>query len=130
MRTHAMIATQPDVAGSVNEALVRLIDEALLCAQTRPAPTPASPKIVDSLRQCIRLNLDCADVGVATGIVSARWTGSNKETDRMLEASELACRLCGEECERHSEKHEYWRICADACRRCDAACQEASRCVA
>jgi hypothetical protein len=45
----------------------------------------------------------------------------------MLETCALACRLCGEECERHAGKHEHCRICAESCRRCEQACREAIR---
>jgi hypothetical protein len=31
---------------------------------------------------------------------------------------------CIDECERHAEMHEHCRICADACRRCQQACDE------
>jgi hypothetical protein len=82
--------------------------------------------MVEELRQCIRLNLDCADVCLATATVASRRTGSNEEVIRkMLEACAAACRLCGEECGRHASKHEHCRICADACRRCEKACQAA-----
>jgi hypothetical protein len=85
-------------------------------------------KTVDQLTQCIRLNLDCADVCDATGAVATRRTGSNEELIRnMLEACALACRICGEECKRHAGEHEYRRICGESCRRCEQACQDARR---
>lgn len=133
MRTRDMIATHPDVAGSVNEALVRLIDEALACAQTCTSCADAclAEEMVDKLRQCVRLNLDCADICAASATVATRRTGSNEEViRRVLQACELACRLCGEECERHASMHEHCRICAESCKRCEAACQEASRSMA
>jgi hypothetical protein len=133
MRTREMIATHPDVAGSVNEALVRLIDEAFSCAQTCTSCADAclAEEMVADLRQCIRLNLDCADVCAATATVATRRAVSNEEViRRMLQACEVACRLCGEECERHEGRHEHCRICAEACKRCEAACQEASRSMA
>jgi hypothetical protein len=45
----------------------------------------------------------------------------------MLDACVAACHLCGEECQRHSSKHEHCRICAESCRQCEAACKEAIR---
>ena len=82
--------------------------------------------MVAELRQCIRLNMDCADVCAATAAISNRRTGSNETVIRaMLDACVTACRLCGEECERHAAKHEHCRICAESCRECAAACQEA-----
>ena len=78
------------------------------------------------LRQCIRLNMDCADVCAATAALATRRTGSNEEVIRkMLDACVTACRMCAEECERHASMHEHCRICATACRECERACQEA-----
>jgi hypothetical protein len=36
----------------------------------------------------------------------------------MLDVCATACRLCGEECERHSSRHEHCRISVDSCRSC------------
>ena len=83
-------------------------------------------ELVKTLRQCIRLNLDCADICAATGKIATRRTGSDEETiRRMLEACATACRLCGAECERHAATHEHCRVCAESCRRCEQACREA-----
>ena len=40
----------------------------------------------------------------------------------ILEACVLACRLCAEECSRHTDM-EHCRVCADACRACEQSCQ-------
>jgi hypothetical protein len=128
MHTQDMIATHPDVQGSVNQALIDAINEAYACAQacTSCADACLAEEMVAELRQCIRLNLDCAGVCAATGEVGTRRTGSNEEVIRkMLDACITACRLCGEECERHAKQHEHCRICAKSCRRCEAACQQA-----
>lgn len=129
MTARAMIASHPDVQGNVNEALVRCIDECLACAQTCVSCADAclAEETVKDLRQCIRLDLDCADVCFATAAVATRRTGSNETVIRaMLHACETACRICAEECERHGGHHEHCRICADACRRCEAACRDAA----
>ena len=44
---------------------------------------------------------------------------------KLLEACATACRLCGEECERHASKHEHCRVCAESCRQCEKVCQAA-----
>ncbi|HSK39153.1 MAG TPA: four-helix bundle copper-binding protein [Arenibaculum sp.] len=126
MNAHAMIATHPDVKGNVNEALVRCIEECYACAQTCTSCADAclAEDMVQDLRQCIRLDLDCADVCAATGSLATRRTGSNEELLRsMLQTCEAACRACGAECDRHAGKHEHCRICAEACHRCEQACQ-------
>jgi len=130
MQTKEMIATHPDVRGNVNRALIDAIDAAYSCAQTCTSCADAclAEEMVAQLRQCIRFNLDCADVCAATATVGTRRTGSNEEVIRkMLDACIVACRLCGQECQRHAGKHEHCRVCAEACRRCETACQNALR---
>jgi hypothetical protein len=86
--------------------------------------------MVKDLRQCIRLDLDCADICAVTGAIATRRTGSNEDLiRRVLQACELACRVCAEECERHARQHQHCRVCAEACRRCERACQDALRSV-
>lgn len=130
MHTHEIIAAHPDVRGTVNKALIAAIDEMYACAQacTSCADGCLAEQRVAELRQCIRLNLDCADVCAATATLAIRRTGSDEEVVRkMFDACITACRLCGEECQRHASHHEHCRICAAACRQCEAACQEALR---
>lgn len=128
MHAQEMISTHPHVKGNMNETLVRCINECYDCAQTCISCADAclGEGMVHQLTQCIRLNLDCADVCGATGAVSTRRTGSNEQLiQSMLETCALACRLCGEECERHADEHEHCRICADACSSCEKACRDA-----
>jgi hypothetical protein len=128
-----MISTHPDVRGKINDALIRCIEECYSCAQTCTSCADAclAEDRVRDLAQCIRLNLDCADVCAVTGRLATRRTGSDEEViRRMLDVCALACRLCGDECQRHASKREHCRICAEACRRCTQACQEALRTMA
>jgi len=130
MQTKEMIATHPDVRGNVNQALIDAIDAAYACAQTCTSCADAclAEEMVAQLRQCIRLNLDCADVCDAFATLGSRRTGSNEEVIRkLLDACITACRLCGQECQRHASSHEHCRVCAESCRRCEAACQSALR---
>ena len=128
MHVHEMIRTHPDVQGSTADRLLRCIEECYGCAQacTSCADACLAESSVDQLRQCIRLNLDCADICATTGALASRRTGSNVEVLRaVIGACELACRRCGEECQRHAGMHEHCRICADACTRCAEACSAA-----
>jgi hypothetical protein len=78
------------------------------------------------LKQCIRLNLDCADICGATGSMASRRTGSNVPVLRaLIQACEQACRACGDECLKHADKHEHCRVCADECLRCAESCRDA-----
>jgi Domain of Unknown Function (DUF326) len=133
MHTEAMIATHPHAHGHVDDVLVRCIDLCFDCAQTCVSCADACLGEVDvaDLRQCIRLDLDCADICNATGAVASRRTGSNDEVvRRMVEACAEACQLCAEECDKHSGHHEHCRLCAEACRQCEALCREAAIAIA
>jgi hypothetical protein len=128
MHAQEMIRKHPHVQGNMNDTLVRCINECYDCAQTCISCADAclGEEMVDQLKQCIRLNLDCADVCTATGAVATRRTGSNEQLiQEMLGACALACRLCGDECERHADEHDHCRICAEACRNCEQACHDA-----
>jgi hypothetical protein len=129
MHTQQMIATHPHVRGSTNDGLVRAIDVTADCGLicTSCADACLGEAMVAELTQCIRLNLDCADVCAATASIATRRTGSNESLIKsMLEVCADACRVCGEECERHAEMHQHCRICADTCRQCEQACREAA----
>lgn len=128
MQVQQMISTHPDVRGSTNDALLRCIEECYSCAQacTSCADACIAEEMVAELRQCIRLNLDCADICMATGGVATRRTGSDERALlAVLEACAISCGLCGDECEKHSSRHDHCRICAEACRRCERACGDA-----
>jgi len=120
-----MLASSPAPIPGVDTAL--LADAALAafdCAQTCTACANAclgEPQLQDLVR-CIRLNLHCADLCDTTGRLISRQ--ENPDLARaILQACALACRLCAEECERHTDM-EHCRICAAACRRCQEACEQ------
>ncbi len=120
-----MLDTHPQATAS--EALARCIEECFDCAQTCTSCADAclGEEHVHELVRCIRLNLDCADVCETTGRVLTRQTAFERQLARVtLEACAEACRVCGEECERHADQHEHCRVCADACRRCQQACDD------
>jgi hypothetical protein len=106
---------------------VECVEACFDCAQSCTACADACLGEDDSksLTRCIRLNLDCADVCDATGRILSRQTAFEPEMARAaLRACAEACRLCGDECERHASHHEHCRVCAEACRRCERACND------
>ncbi|RUM95742.1 four-helix bundle copper-binding protein [Pseudaminobacter arsenicus] len=128
MHVHEMITSHPEVQGNVAEKLLRCIEDCYSCAQTCTSCADAclAEPSVDTLKQCIRLNLDCADVCAATGSMASRRTGSNVPVLRaVMLACEQACRACGDECRRHADMHEHCRVCADECMRCAESCRDA-----
>lgn len=126
MRAQEMVSTHPQVRGTTNDALIRFIEACYDCTQTctRCADACLGEEMVAKLTQCIRLNLDCADVCAATGLVTSPGTGSNEEViRRMLAACATACRACGDQCEKHASMHEHCSIRAEERRRCEQACR-------
>ncbi|MBV9563554.1 MAG: four-helix bundle copper-binding protein [Bradyrhizobium sp.] len=132
MHVREMISAHPDVKGRISEALIGCIEACYDCAQTCTACADACLAEADviELRQCIRLDLDCADICAMTGALASRRSGSNHEVLRAaIELCALACRQCAIECEKHAQHHEHCRICAEECRRCEQACNSALRSV-
>lgn len=128
MTTRAMITAHPNPAGGLDLGkLAEAIDAALACAQTCTACADAclAEEMVAELRDCIRTDLDCADICATTAAVLSRRTGSNLAVVKaQLEACRIACAACAEDCESHAAMHEHCRICAEACRRCEQACAD------
>ena len=124
----AMLETYPaDLGGIDRQALGRAIEECFSCSQACTACADAclSEPDVAMLVTCIRENLDCADICDATGRVLSRHPGYDANVTRaMLEACVAACMSCGDACQRHAERYEHCRICAEACYRCEEACRE------
>jgi hypothetical protein len=122
-----MLSTYPKDLGGVDAEKLRACIEACFeCAQACTACADAclSEDMVADLTKCIRTDLDCADICLATGKALSRHTGYDANLTRsFLEACATACRACRDECAQHGEMHEHCRICADACRRCEAACR-------
>ena len=117
MQVREMISTHPDVQGNTADAVITFIEESYACAQTCTACADAclAEEMVAELRQCIRLNLDCADICAAAGAMASRRTGSNEAVlAAAIRACAEACRRCGDECQSRAEKHEHCRICAEA----------------
>ncbi|HSM58507.1 MAG TPA: four-helix bundle copper-binding protein [Candidatus Sulfomarinibacteraceae bacterium] len=114
-------------AGDVDGRLLEEMISALYnCAQscTTCADACLGEEMVAELVRCIRLNLDCADVCETTGALLSRQTEPDWSLiSEQLRACATACRVCGEECERHADMHEHCRICAESCRHCEEMCQ-------
>jgi hypothetical protein len=120
-----IVKLHPQPSGLDREALVRCIAECFDCAASCTACADAclGESDLPELVRCIRLNLDCADSCEAAGRIVTRQTVADLDVVRAtIEACIVACRACGEECERHAAHHEHCRICAEACRRCERAC--------
>ncbi|WP_043736540.1 MULTISPECIES: four-helix bundle copper-binding protein [Nocardia] len=123
-----MLATYPaDLGGVDPNKLTKCIEECIACAQACTACADAclSEGMVRELAKCIRTNMDCADICNATASVLSRHTGYDaKITRAILQACATACTACGDECAAHADTYEHCRVCADALRRCEQACND------
>jgi hypothetical protein len=117
MRHREMTTPHPGV-GAPSEAMLAFVRHALGCARscTARADTCLAEPEVEDLRQCIRLDLDCADGCGAAARLGSRRTGTNREVlAAAIDACLEACRACGDEGARHAEMHAYCRVCAGSC---------------
>jgi Domain of Unknown Function (DUF326) len=125
-RVMEMLESYPKHLGGFDQAkLAECIEACFDCAQVCTACADAclAEDMVSELVHCIRTDLDCADMCATTGTILSRRTGSDASlTEALLEACRVACRVCGNDCASHADMHEHCRICAEACRRCEAAC--------
>jgi hypothetical protein len=123
------------------DMLVLATDACFDCAQACRACAEAclGEKTLDELRNCIQMNLDCADVCLATSDLAIRrilrkQSSNTQGTDfderimeLMFETCAEACGRCGDECLRRIEYHKQCRTCAKICRCCAQACLNAAR---
>jgi hypothetical protein len=130
--THArqMLATYPGTVQVEAGALAACIDACFDCAESCTSCGDALRADADVLNmlRCITLCENCSDVCVATGRVLTRQTEFVPELARaVVEACLESCRRAAEECERHAPHHEHCRVCAEAGRSCERACEDVLR---
>jgi hypothetical protein len=120
-----MLGTHPQKPTTAMSSVSDALRACLECEQacTLCADACLGEETVAHLRQCIRLDLDCADLCAATGRLVARQATPDAQLWRLtLEACAQACRACAAECRRHEVKHAHCRLCREACERCEKAC--------
>jgi hypothetical protein len=82
---------------------------------------------LESVRRCIRLNLDCADLCALTShLVSRAFSAEPKLVQAQLEICASLCQVCEVECRKLGTVHDHCQICAHACSHCEALCREAA----
>ena len=121
-----MLQTHPGRPALDRDALLQCIQACFDCAQSCISCADAclGEKEPSALVRCIRLNQDCANICEMTGKILSRQTAFEPAMARaVLQTCVAACRLCGDECERHAQVMAHCRVCAEACRRCEQACQ-------
>lgn len=121
-----VLAKSPNTAKIDKKLIANCVDLCVACelACTSCADACLGEQNVQSLRRCIRLNLDCADVCGTTSRLLGRLLDADVELIRtQLDACVRACSTCAVECERHAKAHEHCAACRDACRRCEEQCR-------
>jgi hypothetical protein len=127
MPVREMLSTHPAERHDLDpERLRACVEACVACAQacTTCADACLTEDDVAGLTDCIRANLDCADMCEATGRFLSRYAGQPTNLVRaFLDTCAAACRTCAEACEKHSSMHEHCAVCARACRDCEQACR-------
>ncbi|HUG41095.1 MAG TPA: hypothetical protein VMM12_11450 [Longimicrobiales bacterium] len=126
-RVRRMFQTHPAPASDAGEDAFALVQAAAECTYTCTTCADACLEEDDpaTLRKCIRLNLDCAQICAVTAMLIARPGAQDRALLRaQLDACAAACRACADECDEHAEMHEHCRICAESCRACADACDQ------
>lgn len=117
LKTHPRGMQIPNI-DTLAESIRTCFETAQAC--TDCADACLAEETVKKLVRCIRLNQDCADICDTTGRILSRQTDPAMEVLRsQIQSCIVACRSCGEECERHASMHEHCRICAQACGVCE-----------
>jgi hypothetical protein len=122
-----MFQTHPRQSQIDPAQLAEMIETLNECSATCTACADAclSESHVEQLVQCIRLDLNCADICCTTANILTRQMQNNQQVLRsLLDTCVVLCRLCAQECESHAQMHEHCRICAETCRRCERLCGE------
>lgn len=106
----------------MNEKIQQCIAKCLACTDACMycASSCLKETDIDMLRDCIRLDLECATL-CRTAAEVMQLEGINMRAICELCAS--ICTACAEECERHaSHGMEHCRKCAQICRECADIC--------
>lgn len=70
------------------------------------------------MKECIRLDRECADICAFTAQAMSMNSSYAKELCRICAE---VCEACGNECKKH--EHEHYQRCAEACFSCAKACR-------
>ena len=126
----SMLSERPDGAGTdllpVSTCIIACFDCVQVC--TACADACLSGDMLGDMVECIRADLNCADICAATGTVVARigtrYSGYQGGTAALLRACAAACHQSAEACAQHAAAHGHCRICAETSRRCAVLCEE------
>lgn len=99
------------------ESLIKMLYECAAACQHCSAE--CLNEDANMMADCIRIDMDCADICIITATFLAR---NSKHGKHLFSGCIEICKACATECEKH--QHQHCKDCAAACRRCIAACEE------
>lgn len=121
-----LVTIRRDVLGECIEACALCEFACVTCADAC-----LTDSALDPLRDCVRINLDCADVCALTGhLVSRAFSAEPKLVRAQLEICADLCAACEAECRKLSSANGHCHMCAQACSHCQSLCREAASQVA
>jgi hypothetical protein len=121
-----LVHIRRDVLGECIEACALAEFACVTCADACLGESPSA-----AVRDCVGLNLDCADVCALTGhLVSRAFAAEPKLVQAQLEICASLCAACEAECRKMAIAHSHCVMCAHACGHCEALCREAAKAVA
>ena len=124
MTTIDLINAAPQSLTVDAQLIAEALDAAAQCALVCTACASACLSEGTDMAQCVRDDLDCADLCEVTAKHLARLNRGDKQLTLSLLATCIeACVQCAGSCEPHAEHHDHCRLCLEACRRCETACQ-------
>jgi hypothetical protein len=124
MTTIDLINAAPQTLTVDAQLIAEALDAAAACALVATACASACLSEGTDMAQCVRDDLDCADLCDVTAKHLARLNRGDKQLTLSLLATCIeACVQSAGSCEPHAEQHEHCRLCLEACRRCETACQ-------
>lgn len=125
---HSMLQTHPQASIENLSIISEALHALALCEQVclTCADACLAEESPESLRTCIRQDLDCATVCAATSRLLLRRTSSGIAVlHAQLHACVLACQVCADVCSAHAAHHEHCAVCARTCRSCQEKCNAA-----
>ena len=122
-----LVNMRRDVLGECIEACALCEFACVTCADACLDVEDKPPAI----RDCVQLNLDCADVCALTGhLVLQAFSVEPKLVQAQLQICARLCAACEVECRKYGELHNHCYMCAQACSRCEVLCRAAATQVA
>ena len=124
--TISMLKSHPSPAAHA-EKLAACIDACRMCLVTCTSCADAclGGDMPKEMAECIRTDLDCADICAATIAVLTRQTKTDGSIVKaQVQAMAAACKACGDTCMSHADKHEHCKLCGETCRDCETACND------